>query len=141
MPDHGLPDLGHGRRVLVAQQMSAQPGFGALGILEFHDGHPLDGFLAHAEKAGGDLGDHVVVIGPHPLHVPALPGAGKGIPRGRRTGFGQLGDIAHRPEGHAAAIPGHIDLNLGPPVFPVVQQNAGVDLVIVEVHVAVFPEI
>ena len=84
---HRLAHPGHGRGVLVAQQVAAQTGLGALGILEFHDRHALDRFLAHAEKARGDLRDHVVVVGPHPFHVSAFAGAGEGVPRHRGPGF------------------------------------------------------
>ena len=46
----------------VSQQMAAQTGFGALGIFELDDAHPLDGLFPHPEKAGGHLGDDMIVI-------------------------------------------------------------------------------
>ena len=61
---HGLAHARHGGRVLVAQQVPAQAGLGALGVLELDDAHALDGVLAHAEEARGHLRDHMVVVGP-----------------------------------------------------------------------------
>ena len=129
---HRLAHLGHGRGVLVAQQMAAQAGLGALGILEFHDRHALNRFLAHAEKARGDLRDHVVVIGPHPFHVAAFARAGEGVARHRRPGLRQLRDVADRSERHAAAVPGNINFDFGPAIVALVQRDARVNLVFVE---------
>ncbi len=80
---HGLAHAGHRGSVLVAQEVAAQTGLGALGVLELHDAHPLDGLLAHAEEPGGHLGDHVVVVGPEAVVIAALAGAGEAVP-GRR---------------------------------------------------------
>ena len=124
---HRLAHAGHGGGVLVAQQVPAQARLGALGVLELHDAHALDGILAHAEEAGGHLRDHVVVVGPQAVGVSALAGAGEGVPRHGRAGFAQDGVDAHRPEAHAAAIDRHVDMDLRPAVVAVVQVQAGVD--------------
>ena len=80
VPRHRLAHPRHVGRVLVAEQVAAEAGLGALRVLELHDRRPLDRLLAHAEEAGRDLGDHVVVIGLQAVRVAALAGAGERIP-------------------------------------------------------------
>ena len=73
-------------RDLVPQQMAAEARLGALGVLEFHHAHPLDGVLPHAEQPGGHLGDHVIVIGGKVFGIAALAGAAEGVPARSRRG-------------------------------------------------------
>ena len=89
----------------------------------------LDGFFADAEKAGGHLRDHVVIVRPHPFHEAALTRAGEGIPGHGRPGLRKLGRIADGAEGHAAAIPRHIDPDPGAAVVAAVQFQARIDFV------------
>ena len=124
----GAPHAGDSRGVLVAQQMPAEAGFGALRIFEFHDPHALDGILAHAEKAGGDLRDHVVVIRLEPVRIPSLARAGKAVPGRSRASFGQNSVDAHRPETHSSAVYRDVDVYLRPAIIATIQIQAGVDL-------------
>ena len=130
--EHRLAHAGDGDGVFVAEQMTAEAGLGALGILEFHDGHALDGFLAHAEQACGNLCDDVVVIRPHAFHVTTLAGAGERVERHCRPGLRKLGYVADRAERHAAAVPGNVNFDFGPAVAALVQRDARVDLALVE---------
>ena len=125
--------------VLVAQQVAAEARLGPLGVFELHDGHALDRLFADAEQARGDLRDHVVVIGPHPLHVAALARAGEGVPGHGGAGLGELRHVADRAEGHAAAVPGDVDPDLRPAVVPAVQLEARVDLVLRHARPAASP--
>ena len=61
---HRLPHPGHRRGHLIPQEMPPQSGLGALGVFEFHDPDPLDRLFPHPEKPGGDLGDHMIIVGP-----------------------------------------------------------------------------
>ena len=126
---HGLAHAGDRRSVLVAQQVAAQARLGALGVLELHDPHALDGLFAHAEQARGHLRDHVVVVGPQAVVIPALAGAGEAVPGRRRAGLGQDRVDAHRAEAHPAAVDRHVDVDLRPAVAALVQIQARVDLV------------
>ncbi len=125
---HGLAHARHGGRVLVAQQVPAQAGFGALGVLELDDPHALDGVLAHAKKAGGHLRDHMVVVGLQTVVISALAGAGERVPRHGRAGFAQNRVDADRPEAHPPAIDREVDMDLRPAIAAVVQVQARVDL-------------
>ena len=84
--------------------MPAETGFGALGVFELHDAHPLDGLLAHAEEAGRHLGDDVVVVGLQLVGVAPFAGAAEGVQGGRGPCPGHHGEDADRAEGHAAEV-------------------------------------
>ena len=92
----------------------------------------LDGLFADAEKAGGHLRDHVVVVGPHPFHEAALARAGEGVPGHGRPGLRKLRRVADGAEGHAAAVPGHIDPDPGAAVVAAVQFQARIDFIFPE---------
>jgi hypothetical protein len=59
--------------------MTAQTGFGALGIFKLDDGSVTDGFLPDAEKTGSHLGDDVITVGDEGVRIAALTGAGEGV--------------------------------------------------------------
>ena len=119
--------LAHGRdarRVLVAQQVAAQPRLGPLGVLEFHDRRPLDRLLADAEQPRGHLGDHVVLVGNEPLRIAALARAGEPVERLGHPRLAQQGADVGRAERHAAAVPGDVDRDLGPGVAAAIEQQS-----------------
>ena len=125
---HRLAHARDGGGVLVAQQVSAQAGLGALGVLELDDAHALDGILAHAEQARGHLRDHVVVVGLQTVVISALAGAGERVPRRGRAGLAQNRVDADRAEAHPPAVDGDVDMDLRPAVAAVVQVQPRVDL-------------
>ena len=125
---HGLAHARHGGRVLVAQQVPTQSGFGTLCVLELDDPHPLNGVLAHAEQAGGHLRDHMVVVGLETVVIAALAGAGERVPRGGRAGFAQNRVDTDRSKTHPSAIHGEVDMDLRPAIVAVVQVQSRVDV-------------
>ena len=115
--------------------MAAQTGFGPLGVLEFHHPHPLDGLLPDAEQAGGQLGDDVMVIGVKRFRVAAFPGAHHGVEADGGLDPGDDGVDGDRAEGHAAAVPGDRQLDLGPAVSPAVDFHLQGDVVVAQLEV------
>ncbi len=105
---------GHAGRVLVAQQVPAQARLGPLGILELDDPRPLDRLLADAEQARGHLRDHVVLVRDEALGIAAFAGAGEAVEGLGHPGLAQQHADVGRAERHAAAVPGHVDGDLGP---------------------------
>ena len=101
---YGLAHGGHGRGDLIAQQMTAQTGFGPLGVFEFDHGHPFDGVFPDPEQTGGHLGDDVVLMGDQGLGEAALAGAAETAPGGIGPDPGQHGVDADGTKGHAPAV-------------------------------------
>ena len=116
------------RSIFVTQKMPPKTGLGALGILEFDDPHPLDRFLAHSEKTGCDLRNHVVIIRDEAVGIPAFAGAAEGVPGCGGAGLGKNGMDADRPEAHPPAIDGNIDMDLRPAIPALIQIKPGVDI-------------
>ena len=122
------------RRVLVAEQVAAQTGLGALGVFEFDDRHALDGVFAHAEKTGRNLRDDVVVVGLQAIVETALARAREGVPCGGGARFAQNGVNTDRAKRHAAAVDWKIDVQLRSAVIAVIEVEAGVDLGRIHLH-------
>ena len=104
---HGLPHPGDIRRVLVAQEVAAEPGLRALGVLELDYARPADRLLPHAEQARRYLGDHVVLVRHELLGVASLTGGYERVPLPRRDDACEHRVDADRPERHAPAVEGH----------------------------------
>src|SRR5664279_1365282 len=84
--------------------MSAQAWFCTLRIFEFHYPHPLERFLADAEKTCCHLRDHMIVVGDQLFRVSAFSRATEGIERSSSLDTGKHGNNTDRAEGHAAEI-------------------------------------
>ena len=118
----------HRRRVLVAQQVAAQSGLGALSVLEFDDGRTLNGLLADAEQAGGDLSNDVVFVRNQPVEIPTFAGTSEGVPSLGIPCPAQQHVRTGRPERHSATVPRHVDGDFGAVVVPAVKQHFGRDV-------------
>ena len=52
----------HARRVLITQQVAAEARLGPLSVFELDNSRPLNGLLANAKQAGGNLRDDVILV-------------------------------------------------------------------------------
>ena len=68
-------------RHLVAEEMSAETGFCALRIFEFHDPDPLERLFSDAEETRRHLRDDVIIVRDQFFRVSAFTGTAEGIKR------------------------------------------------------------
>ena len=118
--------------------MSPQTRFCPLGVLELNDPDTLDGLFSDAEKPGGHLRDHMVVIRFQFVRISPFPCTAEGPQGGSGLYPAEHGRNTHRAIGHPAPVKG--DLNPDPVgiVIPPVQGNTHVYLTVI-VPFSLFP--